>query len=102
VRDLRDVSTSLRAVSRLRGLCLRLPHIATPAEERLLARFEQIVAAPTSATAADVDAITTGWRTWWRAGRPNEIATMARELPSDLVDGDRWLATFAVAAGARR
>jgi hypothetical protein len=55
-----DVDRSLRTVSELRRLCLSLPHLATPAEQRLLARLEQIVAVPASATSADIDAIVAG------------------------------------------
>lgn len=96
-----DVDRSLKKVSELRRLCLSLPHLRTPAERRRLERFEALVRAPASATCDDIDAIATGWRTWWRAQRFEDIETMATRLPSDVVDGDRDLAMFAVAVRAR-
>lgn len=97
-----DAERALRKTSQLRRLCLSLPHIATAAERRLLARFEEIVAAPSSATGVDVPAVTAGWRAWWRVRRFAEIVAMADCLPPDFVDGDRDLATYAVAARAAR
>lgn len=97
-----DFDRVLRTVSELRRLCLSLPHLATESEERLLARFEELVASSSAATMADVPAITAGWRAWWRAERIADIATMARALPPDLVDGDRDLAMYAVAADVAR
>ena len=96
----RDVASTLRAVSQLRRLCLSLPHVPTSAEQRLLARFDQLAASPNAANAADVDALAVGWRAWWRAGRTAEIAAMAATLPPTLIGGDRRLATYAVAASA--
>lgn len=97
----RDVASRLRAVSQLRRLCLSLPHVPTPAERRLLVRFEQLAQAPETAAAIDADAIAVGWRAWWRARDVAEIVAMARRLPSVLIDGDRRLATFAAAAGVQ-
>lgn len=98
----RDIASRLRAVSQLRRLCLGLPHVPTPAEQRLLARFEQLAKAPESATAADIDSLAAGWRAWWRARRADEIAAMARCVPRVLIDGDRRLATYAAAAALDR
>ena len=95
----RDVASRLRAVSQLRRLCLSLPHVPTPAEQRLLARFDQLAKAPETATAADVDALAVGWRAWWRARHVAEMAAMARRVPRALIDSDRRLATHAAAAG---
>ncbi len=95
----RDVASRLRAVSELRRLCLSLPHVPTPAERRLLVRFERLAKAPETAAAADVDAIAVGWRAWWRARRVEEIVTMARRVPRVLIDRDRRLATYAAAGG---
>jgi hypothetical protein len=97
-----DFDRALRTVSELRRLCLSLPHIATPAEQRLLARFDEIVASAASVTDADIPAITAGWRAWWRAQRFADIVTMAGRLPPDFVDADRELATYAVAAKSAR
>ena len=97
-----DIDRSLRKVSELRRLCLSLPHLSTPAERQRLERFEELVRAPGSATSEDADALATGWRTWWRAQRFDEIASMAERLPSVIVDGDRDVAMFAVAVRTRR
>ena len=94
----RDIAAALRRVSQLRRLCLSLPHIPTPAEERLLSRFDEISAHPASARKTDVDAIAAGWREWWRTRQVAVIARMARAIDHRLVDGDRRLATLAVAA----
>lgn len=96
----RDAGGSLRTASALRRLCLSLPHLATPAEVALIGRFERLVAAPGRATAADAEALAAGWRAWWRAGRVSELSEMAREVERAVIDGDRRLATYAVAAEA--
>jgi hypothetical protein len=95
-----DVAPTLRKVAALRALCLRLPHVPTPAEARSLARFEDLAASPGRATPGDVEAIVAGWRGWWRERRTAELAAMARALPPGLVGGDRRLAALAGAAGA--
>jgi hypothetical protein len=97
----RDAASTFRAVSQLRRLCLSLPHLPTPTEERLLTRFAALVAAPSLATGEDADALTAGWRQWWRAGRSGDIARMARQLPGCLVNSDRQLVTLATAASWR-
>lgn len=94
-----DIDWRIGKVAALRALCLSLPHLGTPAESARLARFEQLVRVPATATIADVDALVAGWRQWWRDGRPADIAAMARAVPVDLFDHDRWLATYATAAG---
>lgn len=94
----RDVAARLRAVSELRRLCLSLPHVATPAETRLLARFDELAAFPEQAAGADVEALAIGWRAWWRAGRVAELAAMADRVAPRLIETDRRLATYATAA----
>src|SRR5881628_442165 len=81
-----DIATTLRKVSALRSLCLRLPHVPTPAEKRLLERFEALTAAPTRATAADMEAIAVGWSGWWRGGNTGEVLDMAARIPVDLIE----------------
>jgi hypothetical protein len=93
-----DPARALRAASDLRALCLALPHVPTPAEADRLARFERLAAAPASAGVADVDSVVAGWRQWWRLGRVDELLAMARALPAHVVQGDRHLASLAVAA----
>ena len=97
----RDVGATFRKVAALRALCLRLPHLPTPREEAWMRRFDIIAAAPSSATPGDVDALAAGWRCWWRQGRREAIAVMARGLPAGIVDADRRLASFACAAQPR-
>lgn len=94
-----DVDWRIRKVAALRALCLSLPHLATPAESRRLERFEQLVRVPATAMIADTDALVAGWRRWWRDGRAADIAAMASAVPVELFDHDRWLATYATAAG---
>lgn len=94
----RDPAERLRSVSALRALCLALPHVPTPAESRRLERFRALAAAPESATLDDRDAIADGWRDWWRAGRVDALLAMAARVPASLVEGDRRLAAYAVAA----
>lgn len=95
-----DAGRALRVVSALRALCLALPHLPTPAEAARLARFEVLVASPGAARADDIEAVRAGWRRWWREGRTDDLLAMALELPATLIWRDRWLASYAVAAGA--
>jgi hypothetical protein len=99
-----SVAGAVRTVARLRDLCRRLPHLPTEQEERLLARFDELSADPTAATPADVEPLIAGWRTWWRERRIADLAAMADLIPRELVESDRWLATYALAArlAARR
>ena len=91
-------AAKIRAVARLRNLCRRLPHVPTETERRLLDRFENLGRTPTTALPEDVDALAAGWRAWWREQRTRDIAAMADVLPPGLVDADRRLATYALAA----
>jgi hypothetical protein len=77
----RDAAATLRTVSALRALCLRLPHLPTPAEAERLRRFEWLVQRPEAITPGDADALAAGWRRWWRDGRWREIAGMAASVP---------------------
>jgi hypothetical protein len=92
-----DIAPTLRKVAALRALCLRLPHLATPAERASLARFEGLVAAPHTATLSDVEVLVTGWRAWWRAQQHDPMRAMAERLPRDLVEHDRRLAMYRMA-----
>lgn len=97
----RDVDWRMRKVAALRALCLTLPHEATPAETERLQRFDELARAPDLATAADLDAIVTGWRAWWRQGRLAEILAMAARLPGTIVEHDRRATTYVAAARQR-
>jgi hypothetical protein len=92
-----EVTVRLRAVSALRTLCLRLPHVPTPTEIARLKRFEVLVETPERATERDVEALVAGWSGWWREGRTAELSEMAQRVDSALIDSDRGLASFAVA-----
>jgi len=94
----RTADAKIRAVARLRDLCRRLPHIPTEAEQQLLERFQLLERAPTTARADDLDALAAGWGAWWRVRRSRDIASMAAALPPGLIDADRRLATYALAA----
>ncbi len=94
----RDVAARLRRVAALRTLCLGLPHVPTPSELERLRRFEALVSAPATATEGDIDALAAGCRRWWREGRVDRLAALIDRLPGGLVERDRRLASFAVAA----
>lgn len=95
-----DATTAIRKASALRALCLRLPHVPTPAEIRQLRRFEALAASPESVTGADVEALVAGWRRWWSEGKKEHLRAMAARLPAGLIDGDRRLALYAYALRA--
>ena len=97
-----NATAAIRKASALRALCLRLPHLPTPAEAARLRRCESLAASPESATATDVDALAAGWRSWWRRGETERLRAMALRVPARLINSDRRLATYACAAGAPR
>ena len=93
-----DPERAIRRASALRALGLSLPHVPTPAEIARLRRFDELVARPESATDADIEALVTGWRSWWHQRDTERLRTMAPRVPATLVDADRRLATYACAA----
>jgi len=95
-----DATAAIRKVSALNALCLRLPHLPTPAEVARLRRCEALAASPESATIADVEALATGWRRWWRRGETEQLRAMATRVPAGLINADRRLAQYACASGA--
>lgn len=95
-----DATLAIRKVSALRALCLRLPHLPTPAETERLRRCESLAASPESATTGDVEALAAGWRRWWRRGEAERLRAMAARVPVDLINSDRRLAQYACASGA--
>ncbi len=92
-----DATTAIRKASALRALCLKLPHVPTPAEMRRLRRFDDLAASPESATGDDVLALAAGWRRWWSEGERQRLRVMAARVPAGLIDGDRRLALYAYA-----
>jgi hypothetical protein len=92
-----EVTARLTTVSALRALCLRLPHVSTPAEIARLTRFDALLETPERTTERDVEALVAGWSRWWREGRRAELSAMARRVDAALIDSDRRLASFAVA-----
>lgn len=95
-----DASAAIRKVSALRALCLRLPHLPTPAEAARLRRCEALAVSAESATGADVEALATGWRRWWHLGETERLREMAARVPAGLINVDRRLALYACASGA--
>jgi hypothetical protein len=96
-----DVTLTIRQVAALRALCLRLPHMPTPAERAQLDRFGVLATDPGAATTADIESLAAGWRRWWLGDDANAIQAMAEKLPPGLVNEDRRLASYAVAARLR-
>jgi hypothetical protein len=94
-----DATAVIRKVSALTALCLRLPHLPTPAEVGRLRRCEALAASPESATTADVEALAAGWRSWWLRGDFERLRAMATRVPAGLISADRRLAMYACAAG---
>lgn len=95
-----DATAAIRKASALRALCLRLPHLPTPAEVARLRRCEALAASPESANTADVEALAAGWRSWWRLGETGRLHAMAVRVPTALINSDRRLAQYACASGA--
>lgn len=93
-----DAVATLRKVSALRALCVRLPHLPTPAEGQRLKRFDELVTSPEAATSGDVAALVAGWQRWWRDGNVEALRSMAARLPSGYVEYDRHLASLRLAA----
>jgi hypothetical protein len=93
-----DAGAALRAISSLRALCLSLPHLPTPAESHRMRRFATLRATPELAGLEDTETVLTGWRQLWCDGRTDDLLAMARRLPPALVEGDRRLASYALAA----
>lgn len=93
-----ELSLTLRKVSALRDLCLRLPHLPTPVESEHLRRFDALIAAPHTVTDNDIEPLVAGWQRLWRDGDPGAIQAMARAMPSSLLSRDRRLETFRTAA----
>ena len=97
-----DAERILRKVEALRSLCVRLPHLETPAETLLLDRFDALTATSDRLTANDRDAVAVGWRRSWRVGVMDTVHRMAARMDGNMVARDRTLATLWVAATAPR
>ena len=96
----RPVGDVLTAISALRRLCLALPHAPTPDERRRLERFERLRGGAAPLRDEDIEALRTGLRHCWLSGNAGTILEMAPRIPSELLERDRWLQSFMVAAQA--
>src|SRR5205814_7320692 len=79
-----DAERILRKVGALRSLCVRLPHLETPAETLLLNRFDALASGPDRLTENDRDAVVVGWRRSWRTAETETVRRMAPRM-----DGNR-------------
>ena len=95
-----DATATIRKVSALRALCLRLPHVPAPSEAARLRCGEALAVSPESATRTYVEALATGWRRWWHLGETERLRAMAARVPAGLINADRRLALYASATGA--
>ena len=96
----RSVEDTLTTISALRQLCLTLPHAPTPAEARRLERFERVREGAVPLNEEDVEALRTGLRQCWRSRDTETLRDMAARIPGGLLERDRWLQSFVVAARA--
>jgi len=94
----RSVGDALRTIASLRTFCLGLPHAPTPAEMRELDRFERLRRAEASPGEEDIGALRTGLRQCWRSRDTQTLRQMAARIPPELLERDRWLQSFVVAA----
>ena len=97
-----EITNTLRSVAALRGLCLRLPHLPTPAESRLLTRFKELADRSRHATQEDLQAVAVGWRQWWRDREIDRLLSMASGLSRTVIGLDREVTTYLAAARSRR
>jgi hypothetical protein len=97
----RSVEDTLTTISALRRLCLTLPHAQTPEEVRRLDRFERLRRGRASLSDGDIDALRTGLRHCWRSQETGTLLEMAARIPPELLQRDRWLQSFVVAARER-
>lgn len=97
----RSVGKTLMTVSALRRLCLTLPHAPTPREVRRLERFERLRKGGVPLGEGDIDALRTGLRDCWRRQDAGTLREMAPRISSELLERDRWLQSFVVAARER-
>src|SRR6266566_1967274 len=95
-----DAERILKKVGALRSLCVRLPHLETPAETLLLNRFDALASGPDRLTENDRDAVVVGWRRSWRAAETETVRQMVPRMDGNMVARDRSLAMLWVAATA--
>ncbi|MBI3028484.1 MAG: hypothetical protein HYY64_03125 [Candidatus Rokubacteria bacterium] len=75
--------------------------MATPDERRRLERFEGLRRGAASLSGDDVDTLRTGLRHCWRSQETGTLLEMAARIPPELLERDRWLQSFVVAARER-
>lgn len=96
----RLVGDVLKSIAALRKLCLTLPHVPTPYEARQLQRFEGLRRGASHLTDEDIDALRSGLQDCWRRRDVETLREMAARVPPELLERDRWLQSFVVAAQA--
>ena len=97
----RPVGDVLKSVAALRKFCLTLPHAPTPYEVQQLQRFEGLRQGVAPLTDEDIDALRSGLRDCWCRRDAETLREMAARVPPELLERDRWLQSFVVAARER-
>src|SRR5438552_16391240 len=80
-----DAERILKKVGALRSLCVRLPHLETPAETLLINSFDALASGPDRLTENDRDAVVVGWRRSWRTAETENVRRMAQRMDGHIV-----------------
>lgn len=96
-----EVTAALLMVSRLRDLCLQLPHLPTPREQAELAEFSKYRHPDRSLDNASLQVLRTGFREAWRKGDLEAILNVRQRLPEEILRGDLEIQTYVEMASRR-